>query len=346
MKGKGIMNWQDFIVVGENIHCTRIVMRNGKRATTLADGTEAVIFKHQGSDRSLPVPANWGAVSPAFEQGKIKHAALGLYQAMHGTGASKADGEAYLCWMAERQINAGAVFLDVNVDEYSNDSGEVNDAMVFLVDFLGGRYDTPLSIDSSDPETLRTGLERCRRNVRPPMLNSVSLERTEAVSLVSEFNTDVIVSAAGRSGMPCTVGDRMENLRDIIGMLDDQGVGRGRMHVDPLVLPISTDPMNGATFLEANREVRAEFEGVHLSGGLSNISFGMPNRKLLNMVFTYLCAQTGTDGGIIDPVSMPVRDIAALDPASDAFKMAEAVLTGQDMFGMDYITAYREGRLN
>ncbi|MCF7855221.1 MAG: dihydropteroate synthase [Candidatus Pacebacteria bacterium] len=339
------MDWHNFIVVGENIHCTRIVKRNGKKATTLSDGTEAVPFNLGGEERYLRVPKEWEAFSPAFSQGKIKHAALGLHQSMHGDTEAARDGRDYLRSLAERQTKAGAAFLDVNVDEYSNKPEEVAEAMTFLVQFLGETTDTPLSIDSSNPDTLRKGLEQCRSDIRPPMINSVSLERTEAAALVKEYNADVIVSAAGREGMPANVDERMANFREIIAVLEKEGVPRERLHLDPLVLPVSTDPMNGATFLDATQQAGSEFEGVHLNGGLSNISFGMPKRQLLNMVFAYLCAEAGTDGGIIDPVSTPLDKIATLNPADRSFQLAKAVLTGEDMFGMEYISAYREGTL-
>jgi hypothetical protein len=339
------MDWSNFIVIGENIHCTRIVKRGGSRTAEMAAGGEAVTFKFKGEDRLLPVPPDWARISPAYDQGNIKHAALGIYQALHGDAENAATGRAYLCWMAERQINAGATYLDVNVDEYSNDAAEAREAMAFITSFLGERYSTPLSIDSSHPETLRTGLQNCRRDIRPPMVNSVSLERVEAAELVKEFDAEVIVNAAGRQGMPNGTEERMENFREIIAIMAKVGIAPARMHLDPLVLPISTDPMNGMTLLDTNRQTREEFPETHLNGGLSNISFGMPNRKLLNMVFTWLCVESGTDGGIIDPVSMPVTALAGLDPASTEFQLAKAVLTGEDMFGMEYITAHREGRI-
>jgi len=335
------MDWSKFIVVGENIHCTRIVKREGTRTTTLPDGRTGVVFGNQ----AMPVPGNWETVSPAYAQGNIKHAALAIWQMRHGQGEDRLLGEKYLLWMADRQVRSGAQFLDVNVDEYSTDPAETTDVMAFVVDFLGSRFATPLSIDSSNLNVLRVGLQHCRRDVRPPMLNSVSLERPEAAKVAAEFKADVIVNAAGESGMPANADERMANLRRIIAILGGLGVPLGKMHLDPLVLPISTDPANGQRFLEATRRARAEFAGVHLSGGLSNISYGMPNRKLLNMVFAWVCVEAGTDGGIIDPVSMSAKAISELDPNSEPFKLAKAVLTGEDMFGMEYITAHREGKL-
>jgi len=339
------MEWERFIVVGENIHCTRIVKRGGKWAIVMADGSEAVTFTHNDQDRSLPVPPDWGQLSPAFDQGNIKHAALAIHQSMNGSGKAKQAGDDYLCWMAESQVKGGTTYLDVNVDEYSNDSSQNVAVMRYLVAFLSARVDTPLSIDSSNPATLQAGLEGCRRDIARPMLNSVSLERPDGVGLAVAFEADAIVNAAGAEGMPCGVEERLTNLREIVGLMGEAGVAPAKMHLDPLVLPISTDPTNGTTLLQAYAEAAEACPGCHLNGGLSNISFGMPNRKLLNMVFTYLCVEAGGDGGIIDPVSMPVSALAALDPAAESFRLAKAVLTGEDMFGMEYITAYREGRL-
>ncbi len=339
------MNWEQFITVGENIHCTRIVKRNGIRTTTLAGGIEAVKYTRDGEELAVPVPAGWESRSPSFADGKIKHVALAVYQALNGSAADKAMAEGYLCYLAERQINAGAVFLDVNVDEYSTDPAEAGDVMAYLAGFLSDKYDTPLSVDSSNPDTLRIGLATCRTDIRPPMLNSISLERPDAIALAKEFNADAIVNAVGREGMPADASERMANFRELMPLLDEAGIARDKVHLDPLVLPISTDPLNGSHFLGATASARAEFEGIHLNGGLSNISFGMPSRKLLNMVFVHLCAEAGTDGGIIDPAVMPPSAVAALDSDSEPFKLARAVLTGEDMFGMEYITAYRDGRL-
>ena len=341
----GLMNWDEFIVVGENIHCSRIVKRGGSRTQPMPGGGEAVAFTRDGQKHLLPVPPDWEQRSAAFAEGKIKHVALAIYQARHGTGEAQQAGEAYLAYLADRQIESGARYLDVNVDEYSTDPVEVGEVMAYIARFLAERYATPLSIDSSNPQTLRIGLENCRTDAAPPMLNSVSLERIEAAELVNEFGAEVVVSAAGREGLPRDADQRMANFRELVKQLDDAGIARSKMHLDPLVLPVSTDSMNGRHFLDATARARAEFAGVHLTGGLSNVSFGMPARKLLNLVFVYLCAEVGTDGGIIDPVATPVSAISQLEPDSEPFRLAKAVLTGEDMFGMEYITAYREGRL-
>jgi 5-methyltetrahydrofolate--homocysteine methyltransferase len=254
-------------------------------------------------------------------------------------------GKQYLDALAANQIAAGASFLDVNVDEYSVDTSETADVMAALVTFFTERHDSPLSIDSSSPEVMAAGLDKCGRNGRRPMVNSVSLERESLLDVVAEYGTEVIVSAAGRTGLPATAEERLTNFREVIGMLDSRGVPPERMHLDPLVLPISTDSNNGKTFLEATAQAAQEFPTAHLNGGFSNVSFGMPSRKLLNQVFIWLCVEAGAGGGIIDPVATPVKGVAELDADAEPFQLARAVLVGDDMFGMEYIGAYREGRL-
>jgi 5-methyltetrahydrofolate--homocysteine methyltransferase len=338
------MDMRHFIAVGENIHCTRIVKSGGKRAVPLDGGGEGVGFQYQGADRVLPLPDNWAEISPAYNEGKIRHVQLAVWQALNGSGDDRQTGVDYLCWAAERQIEAGARYLDVNVDEYTNDSAERSEVMQWLATFLSERYDTPLSIDSSNVDVLAAGLSCCRSGV-DPMVNSVSLEREDAVDVVIQYSAHAIVSAAAKEGLPSGIDDRMANFTGIIKILEGKKMPREKMHLDALVLPISVDPENGKKFLESSKQAAETFPGVNLNGGLSNISFGMPNRKLLNMVFCYLFVEHGGTGGIIDPVAMSPKAVGELDPRSESFKLARNVLVGEDMFGGEYIAAHREGRL-
>jgi len=339
------MNMGDFIVVGENIHCTRIVKSGGKRTTKLPDGGEGVTFTYKGEDRILPVPTNWAKLSSAYNEGKIRHIGLAVHHAYEGkTEETRSVGKDYLCWAAERQIEKGATFLDVNVDEYSYDPAVTKEIMMWLATYLSERYEIPLSIDSSNVNTLAAGLECCRKGI-VPMVNSVSLEREDAIEVVMQYKAHAIVSAAGKKGLPSTVDERLANFTAILGILDNAGMERQKMHLDSLVLPISVDPSNGKNFLESVRKAKELFPDVNFTGGLSNVSFGMPNRKLLNLVFTRLFVEVGGNGGIIDPVQMSPDDVAGLDPEAEPFKLARGVLEGTDMYGVNYIAAYRAGKL-
>ena len=338
------MNMDSFITVGENIHCTRIVKSGGSRTDKLPGGGEGVAFKYSGVRNLLPVPANWGEVSPVYEDGKIRHITLAIYLSMNGTTPEREIGELYLKWAAERQVKKGANFLDINVDEYTNDSSERIEIMKWLAGYLSELYDTPLSIDSSNVDVLDAGLNECREGVTP-MVNSVSLEREEGIDVVIKHGAEAIVSAAGKTGLPSTVEERLKNFDEVITIIKARGMSVTKMHLDPLVFPISVDPQNGKNFFEATRKASESFAGAQISGGLSNISFGMPNRKLLNMVFTRLFVESGGTGGIIDPVQMPPAEVATLDPDSEPYRLAHGVLDGTDMFGGEYIQAHRDGKL-
>jgi 5-methyltetrahydrofolate--homocysteine methyltransferase len=103
------------------------------------------------------------------------------------------------------------------------------------------------------------------------------------------------------------------------------------------------DGQNGTSFLETVRRLRARYgAGVHCVAGLSNVSFGMPNRKLINQVFAWLAAEAGADGGIVDPLQINTAILNGLNPDAEDFKLARALLMGEDEFGMNYITAMRE----
>ncbi len=337
--------WNNFILIGENFHCTRSVKSGGIKTKPQGDG-EAIVFNHKGEEKLLSIPEGWEKISPAYAQGKIKHVALGLSLCRDGKSEEeKRMGEEYLYSVAQNQIESGATYLDVNVDEYSSDPEVSKEMMGYAVEFLTSRFDIPLSIDSSKPEVLQIGVEKYKNSKANPMINSISLERPDVIDLVKQYDADVIVSASGKDRLPSGIDEIINNFTEIIKLLDDAGIDRNKMHLDPLVLPISTDPKNGKTFLEATATAREKFAGVHLTGGLSNVSFGMPNRKLLNIVFGCLCVDNGTDGGIIDPISTPTSAFAEIDRESKPFILAKNFLEGTDEYGMEYIAAHREGEL-
>jgi cobalamin-dependent methionine synthase I len=104
--------------------------------------------------------------------------------------------------------------------------------------------------------------------------------------------------------------------------------------------------MAGQAYLDAVQTIRERFgDDIHITGGVSNISFGLPARRIISDVFLDLCVENGQDSGIIDPVA----DVhAALNPdrESRAYELARAMLTGEDAYGMRFIEAFRAGELS
>jgi 5-methyltetrahydrofolate--homocysteine methyltransferase len=336
-----VMKTPAFLIVGENIHCTRIFKVGGKNVGPSRDGRPVITYAVGRESRELPVPdvflqgADWAA-------GKVKHCAVALWQGLYGDPAGKAAGVDYLQALARRQEALGAAYLDINVDEFSTDVDEKIRAMTWICRIVQDAVRIPLSIDSSNLEILRTGLDACDRSRGRPMVNSVSLERRDAIALAARAGAVVIASAAGEQGMPGDTAERLSNIRRLMPLLEEAGFDRPSISLDPLVFPISVDSTNGIKFLEAVRALRAEYgPAIHIVAGLSNVSFGLPNRKLINQVFSWLAVEAGADGGIVDPVQINKAILEALDPNDRNFKLAADLLLGRDEYGLAYIEAFR-----
>lgn len=334
-----------FIIVGENIHCTRIRLTAGKFVVELPDGRSALTFKHKGETATLPIPEAIVA-GEEWRNGRVRHVAVAIEQGLHGSGADRAAGVAYVESMAREQEAKGAHFLDLNVDEFSLDPDEKIRAVRWAVEVVQGASALPLSIDSSNADILQAGVDACDRGRGKPMINSVSLERVASIPVAAAAGAQVIASASGATQMPETLEARLANLAELMPLLEQHGFARGDIYLDPLVYPVSVNSVNGVAVLDVISALREAYgPEIHFAPGLSNVSFGLPQRALINQVFTYLCRQRGCDGGIVDPLQINDWVLDTLDPASEPFRLAEDLLLGRDEFGMNYITASRDGTL-
>jgi len=336
------MKVSKFIGVGENIHCTRIFKVGGNICRKQPDGGFGIEYKSGKEPRVLKVPdvftkgADW-------EAGKVKHCAVAIWQ---GNQGDKAAGVDYIKQLALSQERAGATYLDINVDEYSTDVEEKIRMMLWTTKIVQEAVKIPVSIDSSNEAILEAGLKSADPTRGRPMVNSVSLERKGSIAVAAKYKAVVIASAAGEKGLPNTPEERMANITTLMDILKSKGFMPEQIHVDPLVFPISTDPMNGKLFLQTVSDVRKKYgPAIHVVAGLSNISFGMPNRKLINQVYTWLAVEAGADGGIVDPLQINANILNGLNPDAEDFKLAKALLLGEDEYGMNYIAASREGKI-
>ena len=163
--------------------------------------------------------------------------------------------------------------------------------------------------------------------------------------MVREHDARVIVLATGDSGMPEDEEERIENARAIIDLALSGGVAMEDIFCDAVIFPISVDPRYGNHYFDAVRRIREEFPGLRIGMGLSNVSFGMPNRKLINQAFIRLAIEAGVDAGLMDPIQTKLSDVLGLDTESERVRLAIDMLEGRDDFCMSYIQAYRDGRL-
>ena len=334
-----------FIAVAENIHCTLSRKVGGAFARKNDDGTGEILYKDRGEAKSVPVPECF-LQNADWENDKIKHIAAAMWQGFYGDGAAQQAGTDYVQYWARLQEANGAIYQEINVDEFPAELDERKKLMTWAAGVVQEATSLPLSVDSSNADMLKTGLDACDMSRGKPMVNSVSLERLDAVELAAAAGAVVIAGATGRDEMPNSVEERMSNLDELTAILKDKGFCDADIHYDPLVFPISVDGNNGQNVINTVKAIRERYgKDVHFAPGLSNVSFGMPNRKLINTVFTHMCWQAGLDGAIVDPRHISLASLQAMDTEAEAYKLAQALLLGEDDFGMNYITASREGQI-
>jgi len=235
--------------------------------------------------------------------------------------------------LALEQVAAGAKYLDVNAG--TSPDREAED-LVWLIQTVQKTVDVPLCLDSPNAATLKLAIKAVDQL---PMINSISgePERLEHVlPLVAEHQCPVIVLALDDNGIPKTVDDRMEIIDRLVKATHKSGISDDLLYIDPLIMAVSTGDDAGIIACETMRRVRMQYPDAHLTGGLSNMSFGSPARKYLNQAFLVLALEAGMDSAIMDPSSPGIAPLLLA---------AEAVL-GRDRFCNKYNRAYRAGKLN
>jgi len=327
----------NFEMIGENLHCSRLVRLDGKYVSD----HQFHYSDENGAPQTMPVTSEFLAFSPAAKQGQLKQVALAIFLAQAGDPA----GPAFIRSAARRQLAAGAAYLDLNVDEYSSSPAEQEKAMAILVEAtLKAGEKIPLSIDSSSPDILCAGIECAVPANGPLLINSLSLKKPEMYDFAANHHCRVIASASGREAMETAREPRLANLKELWGELRDRGLAANDILLDPLVFPLSVEPAGGEEFFQLLRECRAAFgDEVRFAPGLSNVSFGLPLRRLINLAFLRRALEAGCNGALIDPVSTTPELALKLDPADPAVAAAFKVVSGEDLYALDFVSLYHEG---
>lgn len=238
--------------------------------------------------------------------------------------------------LAKKQVGAGADVLDVNSSAASGDKLE---NIEWLVRTVQDAVDVPLCIDSPNAEEIEKGLEVHNWDKGKALINSITGEKEKIdrlIPTIKKYNCGVIALVMDERGIPDNSKTRVEIADRLIKILTDIGVPLKEIFIDPLVVPIGTNDKNGLITLETIRDIRRKYPEVRIVTGLSNISFGLPERKLINQAFMVLTMGCGMDAAIIDPT----------DKRMITMIKAAVVLLGKDNFCSEYIQAYREGKLN
>jgi 5-methyltetrahydrofolate--homocysteine methyltransferase len=239
---------------------------------------------------------------------------------------------AFIQGLARKQVEAGAGWIDVNAGAFPTDEVE---KLQWLITVIRQVTDAPLSIDSPRPSAVEAGLAMAGRE---PFLNSISAESERyaaLIPLVRKYDARVVALSLDDSGMTDDMQKVWQVADGLIKRLQDDGVPPDHIFVDPLIRPVSTSGEYAMSALWVVEKITSAHPQVHKTCGLSNVSYGLPKRKLVNQVFAAMAIAKGMDSAIIDP----------LDARMMAGIAAAEALAGRDQFCMAYITAEREGRL-
>ncbi|MBW1959453.1 MAG: dihydropteroate synthase [Deltaproteobacteria bacterium] len=235
--------------------------------------------------------------------------------------------------LAKKQAESGANFIDVNVGTGVGSFEDEIKSIQWAAESIQEQIKTPLCIDSADPKVLEAGLKILDN--KPAMINSAKAEKYQLdaiVPLAAEHNSYFIALAMDESGIPKTVEGRLRCCDTILGACEKYGVSIQNLYIDPLVMPISTDINSGMVTLKTLTAIKEKFPGARTVTGLSNVSYGLPDRGRLNVAYLHMCISAGLDAAIIDP----------LDQALMAAVKTGEVLAGKDRHCRRYMRAFRK----
>ncbi|HOX37664.1 MAG TPA: dihydropteroate synthase [Candidatus Brocadiia bacterium] len=258
-------------------------------------------------------------------------------------GAALAERDAKLIVKeAKNQAAAGAAFIDINAGA---DPAKETEDLVWMTRAVQGAVETPLCFDSASPEALSAALDvhsrflASKSDGRKIMINSINGEKSRLdgiLPLVVKYEAEVVALAMDEAGMPTTAADRVAKVSAILEAAAAVGVPSARIYADPCIQPVSTDQTQARAVIDAIRELRAKFPELNYICGLSNVSFGLPQRRLLNRTFLVLLMGAGLNAAVLDPT----------EPGMMSAILAAEALLGQDEWCMQYITASRDGKLD
>jgi len=228
---------------------------------------------------------------------------------------------------AGRQAECGASILDVNVGVPGADEPALMRKAVRAVQSI---VSVPLALDSSNVLALEAGLKEIEGK---PLLNSVTAEAEKlhsVIPLAKKYGAAILGLPLDEKGIPETVEGRLKLGKKIVEAALEVGIAKADIYLDGLTLTVSADTNAPKITLETIRRFKAEL-GVHTVLGVSNVSFGLPNRQQVNAAFLSMALVNGLDLPIINPYSQPVME---------ALKYSD-LLTGKDYASRNFLAYVR-----
>ncbi|MBZ2174795.1 methyltetrahydrofolate cobalamin methyltransferase [Schnuerera sp. xch1] len=232
--------------------------------------------------------------------------------------------------LARLQAESNSSYIDCCA---SVEEEEEVETLNWLIDCIQEVTDLPICIDSPSQHSCVEAIRFCNK---PGIVNSVSMEGDKIDTIFPRIaNTEwgCVALLCGDDGIPNSVDDRMEIFEQIMTKTEEYSIDPSRLYIDPLVVTLSTDQDALLTFAECCRRIKKAYPDIHLTSGLSNISFGLPRRKHINKAFLVLAMQAGMDSAILDPTN---SDMLGIIYATNA-------LLKNDDYCLEYIQAHRDG---
>jgi 5-methyltetrahydrofolate--homocysteine methyltransferase len=243
--------------------------------------------------------------------------------------------ENYIKDLAKRQADAGADFIDCCASVKENEL----ETLKWMIDAIQSVTDCPISLDSPDVNVIIDAMNFC---ARPGMFNSVSVEGGKldiafpVLAKQENRKWQIMALLCNDKGIPKTAGERIAVFNLIMKKAKEYSIEENRIHIDPLVeMVCTTDDGEGISILlEVMDYIKKNNPDVHISGAISNISFNLPVRRLVNQAFAVLAIAHGMSSAVMDPLIGDLRGV---------IYAAEAMI-GLDDFCAEYMTAYRKGK--
>ncbi|WP_373483251.1 methyltetrahydrofolate cobalamin methyltransferase [Acetobacterium sp.] len=237
---------------------------------------------------------------------------------------------AFIADRAVKQAAAGADFIDVCA---STAPEHEIDTLKWLMAVVQEAVETPLCIDSPNPRAIEAVFQYANK---PGLLNSISEEGDKCavlLPLLAGNSWEVVGLTCDNNGIPCDLDTKLKITRSMVEKADKFGITPDRIHIDPCVMALSTENNALLNLATEIRAIKALYPSIHVTGAISNISFGMPLRSLLNKTAMAFAMAAGMDSAVLDPLN---RDMMGTIFASYA-------LLGQDKHCRKYSKAYRAG---
>lgn len=241
--------------------------------------------------------------------------------------------EAAIVKLAQSQEQAGSAYIDINAGTLVDGEPE---ALEWLTKVVQNAVAAPICFDTPNGAAMSRALAVYDRSHGQPFVNSISAETVRYAAIlpfVLEYKSKVIALAMDDTGIQADASKRLDVARRLVNDLVTAGVPLEDIYVDPLTFPVGGDGDAAVAMMSVITRIKAEFPGVRTIAGLSNVSHGLPSRKLLNCAMTVLCLGSGLDAGIIDPNDRLLMAMIA---------SAEAIL-GTDEYCGAFIRKHRKG---